>query len=292
MRRANASIVLFALALVALGTGTGCESSGTVKRDGIPTLADTATRVNAAIQGSERLRARATVQVRYTDEEGARRFEQGEGLFRMESSGAIALSAGKVGETLFWLGCDDRRYWWFDLAGKERTAFVGLHDGPGQGRGGVASAVNPRALPRLMGRVPISGRGTCEWSSDGKLLGVTTRLSSGYERRWLDPKTLEATKIEVYDDARQPVLIADLGKYEFMTIAGQGAPGPRVPTTVFIGHPATGTELRLYLEDPDDGGQKAGAPGPAMDPAAFDFIKLSASLRVSRTIDLDAEAKR
>jgi hypothetical protein len=250
----------------------------------VPSLADTAAKVNAAIDGSERLRARATVQVRYTDDDGQRRFEQGEGLFRMENSGAIALSAGKVGETLFWLGCDDRRYWWFDLAGKERTAFVGLHDGAGQGRGGVASAVNPRALPRLMGRVPMTGRGTTEWSKDGRLLGVTTRLSSGFERRWLDPKTLEAAKIEVYDEARQPVLIADLGKYEFMNIAGQGAPGPRVPTTIFIGHPATGTELRLYLEDPDD--------GRGMDPAAFDFIKLSASLRVSRTIDLDAEARR
>jgi len=282
-RASRAVLTLCAIAAALVIAGCGADG-GKVERGDVPALADVSRRLNASIDGSERIRARATVQIRYTDDDGTRRFEQGEGLFRMDGS-LVALSVGKVGETLFWLGCDDRRYWWFDLSGDTRTAYVGLHDGPGVGRGGIAGAVNPRALPWLMGRVPVEGTGACQWSSDGRLLGVTTRLASGFERRWIDPATYETRKVELYDDQRRAVLVADLSRYEFMTLTGRGGPGPRVPTQVFIGHPATGTELRLYLEDPDDGAR-------AMDPAAFDFIKLSASLRATRTVDLDAEAGR
>ncbi len=275
-------------ALVALAQ-SGCGEHA-IERGAPPLYSEVSRRLEQDLLLTDRLWARATVEVRYTDDDGERRFEQGEGRLRLEAPAHVALSAGKIGETLFWLGSDDQRYWWFDLTGDERTGVVGRHDGPGRGRGGLAATVNPRDLARLMGLVPPAAEpaGAMQWSADGRLLGITSKaspaLGGGFERRWVDPDSLRAAKIEIYDPARRLVLVADLGDYESMRITGSGTPGPAVPTRVAIGHPESGSEIRLYLSDVEDGAARP-------DAGAFEFDRLVTALKAQRVIDLDEPLK-
>ncbi len=217
--------------------------------------------------------------VRYAEEDGTRRSEQGEGHLRIETPSLVALSAGKVGQILFWLGCDAQRYWWFDLTGDQAKAFVGAHHGPGRGKGGLAAVVNPAFLPRLLGLEPINPD-VVEVSGDKRLIGVTQKIDSGYVRLWLDPRTYDATKIEIWDEKRRPTLAADLGEYTNLELTAGGGNGPRVPTQIFIGHAASNTEVRLYLSGVSDGGKK-------WEPAAFEFDRLIGSLGARKVTDLD-----
>jgi hypothetical protein len=275
-----------ALMLLTCAAIAGCNGAARIDRGPAPDFEQAVADHNKSIGSIDRLWARATVQIRYTDDQGKRRFEQGEGHLRMEPPGLVALSAGKVGETLFWLGGDDHRYWWFDLTGRERLAYVGRYGGPGQGKGGLAASVQPRDLAHLMGLLPLYPPGEADWSNDQSLLGLVALLPDDrYERRWIDPDTHEVVQIELFDAQQKPLLTAELGEYRHMTITGQGAPGPRVPTQIFIGDVASGTEVRLYLTDVGDGAGR-------WEPAAFDFERLIGALRAQKVFDLDGRLDR
>lgn len=267
---------------------TETDQATPIAREQLPAFSAIAAVNNKRVDAISRIWARATVQVRYTDDDGERRFEQGEGHLRMETPDLVALSAGKVGQTLFWLGCDRERYWWFDLTGDVRRASVGRHNGPGKGRGGLASSVNPHDLPRLMGLSPLGRNGVVESSRDGKLVSVTTTIDpagtpiAGFERRWIDPRTFEPAKIEIWDAARKPVLVADLAEYQNLELEEGGGGGPRVPTQVFIGHSQTATVVRLYLSAASDGTRN-------WEPQAFEFDRLIGVLSTNQVTDLDAK---
>ncbi|MGD9688417.1 MAG: hypothetical protein AB7K52_04380 [Phycisphaerales bacterium] len=260
-------------------------SCGPAKPLDVPEYARVEGASRERVAGLDRLWSRATVQIRYTDNKNERRFEQGEGHLRIEFPTHVALSAGKIGQTLFWLGCDDRRYWWFDLTGDDRVATVGEHGGPGASRGGLATLISPRLLPRLMGLLPVGTAGVVQPSADHRLLSVTTRIEGGFERRWLNPATLEPTKIELWDEQRRPLLAADLSEYENVVLETGGGGGPRIPTRISIGHPESGTEIRLYLSAATDGTR-------TWDAGAFEFERLIGALGAARVVDLDADGPR
>lgn len=321
------------LAACVLGLGA-CEQSqradpGDVRiRRPLPiTYDELASRYNRDIEQLGVLWGRATTQVRYRDDDGQQRLEQGEGHLQIVRPDRVALSIGKVGQMLLWLGCDDTRYWWFDMTGKQHVAFVGRHDGAarraaahGHGPGGLTGNVSPRLVTRLLGVVPLptgfAAGGSVEWSRDGKQLVVASNLpaenpantespararASARQRLWFVPETLALRRVELIDPQGRVEVSAELDDDRFVEIRDGSGLLPGVPGKAFITHEGSGTEIRLFLDglegwtsldgrpkgQPADGQSETPAVVPRVKAAAFSFEALVKVLRADKVIDLD-----
>ena len=72
---------------------------------------------NANLAGLDRLWARSVVEIQWRTADKKERFEQGDGNVVIVLPSKLALSVGKLGNTLLWAGGDAERYWLFDLKG-------------------------------------------------------------------------------------------------------------------------------------------------------------------------------
>lgn len=280
----------FVVAAVALWL-SGCSSAPRVKpieRGPAPEYAGVASRYNESVSSIETLAASAVVRVTYKDAEGRTRREQGEGVLQVVLPDRLALSVNKVGRRLFWIGCDEERYWWFDLV-DERRAAVGRHElAHLVGGGEPASVIHPLSLIDLLGVTPMpvvgpDAAGASQWSADGHLLGLTTRArAGGYRRAWLDPETLEPVKIELFDASRRLVLLSELENHTTVSVGG----GRRAvaPSRITVYHPESGTEIRMTLYGIEDDRRR-------ISERAFDFESLVDRLGVESIIDIDEEVE-
>lgn len=195
--------VRIALAACVLLTAGGCESTPdesndgqVVRRDPPPTYAEIARLYNPRLEALDRMRARANVRLRYRDDDGEWKEEQPEGLLQIVRPDRLALSLGKASSTLYWFGCDDKRYWWLDLNEKPKRARVGTRTPDGAAaREQLGVSVAPWDLVYLLGIVPLderlstaasapgaaaaareAGGGTTAWSADGAMVVVTAPI--------------------------------------------------------------------------------------------------------------------
>lgn len=270
----------------------------------LPEFREVAQAYNKRLVGCDRIAARANIRLVYTDKAGEQQVENPEGTLQVITQDPrrprLALSLGKAGQTLFWFGCDAERYWWLDLSDKDdRVAGVGrlaLFDrpaatggGPGGARQRLGLAIKPTDLIRLLGVIPIeaSAPGKLQWSRDGSLLGIVTRLGTartdGSQRVWADPKTLVPRTIELYDAKGRLVLVGEHEGLENVQITRTGIPEligarPRVPARVYCRHTESGSDIRLTLTGVKD--------GPISD-KAFDLGELKRRLGVNREVDFD-----
>ncbi|MFN0010990.1 MAG: hypothetical protein ACKVS8_05025 [Phycisphaerales bacterium] len=295
--RTNLKWLALAACLAALPACEEQQAKPTlVIRKPAPAYGPTAAAYNADIAPLDTLWCRATTQLRYTDSDGDKRIEQGEGHLQVVRPDKVALSIGKVGQILFWLGCDENRYWWMELTGDEHLAYVGLHDGParaaasaGQGPGGMVGSVSPRSVARVLAIVPLPEKiGTAEWTADGKQVILTSAIEGDAkgtrQRVWMDPQKLFATRVQLVGPSGKPEISAELSEEQFVTVKNGTGAMPAVAGKVFVSHPASNTEIRLFLE-----GLEAG--GPRIKPAAFNFEQLCKALRVDKVIDLDEQQR-
>lgn len=297
--KARGHLVASALLILA-----GCESERTTPLPGdqppavvpsrpLPTYASAAERYNARVLPLDRLTARATIRLTYTDRDGVEHTEQPDGTLQIIRPRRLALDLGKSGQKLFWFGSDDERYWWLDLSNRDdRFARVGRHD-LWESAGGAAGrrlgvALRPLDLIAAVGVTPIdpSLPGASQWSRDGTRLGIVSPpgRDSGFQRVWVDPRTMIPISIELFDRSRRLVLTARHEGEERVEITRTGVPGsvgerPRIPARVTCVHHASKSEIRISLSDAKD--------GPISD-KAFMLDELIRRLGVDRVVDLDA----
>jgi hypothetical protein len=258
---------------------------------------------NANVARIDQLFAQTAVQVKFTDRDGDRRSEQGEGSLMLVRPDKLALRVGKVGETYFWLGCDQSRYWFFDLSKSPRTASVGVHGGPGQtGDAGLTAALPPRQFQRLLGIIPLptSGPlvGNARTTPDG-LIAVTTRLEvdpgtpgEPVQVLSLEPREKLVRRVEIFDNETGVTLVrADLtGDPLYIALTGTGETGPRIAPRIAITDELSGLEVVVFIADPQDGKPSPSRPRGRIVPASFDFQELLTALRADRVVDLDRDA--
>jgi hypothetical protein len=295
MRRAFLQMVLVGGLMVLVG---GCSPSGEGRGPGSGSAPlsgadeaglgyeEWALRYNSNASGIRTLLAQAVVRISYIDEEKQRQNEQGEGRLQFISPDQFALDIGKFGEPFFWLGSDSTFYWWFDLSGKQRTAFIGAHVNYSKSQARrVGVVVPPLDLLRLSGitPLPVSG-GAVQKSADGQLIGLTVRIGGGgananrRQRVWIDPQTALPTQIELYDSASNVELVSTLAMHD--RIASPGGRGEMLATRIKISHPASDSLVTIDLADLQDGKDR-------LTSEAFDLAFLYKALRGDRAFDLD-----
>lgn len=255
-----------------------------------PAYEDIARRYNLErVRYLDRVSARANILITYYDEEGNEKTEDPEGRLQVVRPNKLALSLGKAGQTMFWLGCDPEQYWWLDLSDKsKRIAAIGRHenftDATAQR---IGLPIKPLDLIRVLGVIPLdpAAKGATQWSNDRKLVGVTSPIGDrGFQRLWIEPGTLRPTMVEVFDRDREKILVAEHEGEERVEILRDvpGASMLRVfmPSRVHITHLPTDTRARLTLSGVKD--------GPITD-KAFDLRVLLEKYPVDKAIDLDAQ---
>jgi len=223
---------------------------------------------NARASRLGRLWARAAVQLKYTDREGVARREQGEGHLQVIQPSRLALSVGKLGEVLFWLGSDERMFWWFEL-GESSRASVALHENATRACAGeLALPVHPLDLLDLLGvtALPSSSPSGVKVDGAGRLVvDVPARL--GARRVFFDPGTRRPVRVELWRAGdRSPVIRAELSEYERVDVPGEGGVDPRAASRVRVRHLESGSEMVLFLSDMTDGSRSG-----RLEPIAFDF---------------------
>ena len=249
----------------------------------LPSYRQVIDRYNENIRRVEQLWTRAVVELRWTDEEGTH-FEQGEGNLILQLPDRVAVSVGKLGHTLMWIGGDEQQYWFFDLRDRH-VLYMGRHDQADQlDPKSLPVPIRPRDLPRLLGVIPIDPTKQppdpqVEWY-DGKLLieppGTRTRLL-------LDPITAQPVRIDLMDTEGQSRVIGQLSAWEPMKIEGL-PPGayPKVATRLEVALVDKQGSATLFLSDATDGRRPN-----RIKPAAFDIQRLVAAFKPKRVVDLD-----
>ena len=295
----------------AMGIAGGCENFGEKGGEGAakpttanpinkkfgepPAYAVVAREYNRSVDYLDRISARANILITYFDEEGNERTEDPEGRLQIIRPNKLALSLGKAGQILFWFGCDPEQYWWIDLSEKgKRIAAVGRHEKFDDATAArIGLPIKPLDLIRMMGivKMDVAAKGATQWSDDGKLVGITAPIGDrGFQRTWVDPKTMRPSTIEIFDKNREKVLVAEHTGEEpvefFRDLPGAAFAHVRVPSRIEIthlerdGHPET--KARLTLTGVRD--------GPITE-KAFDLSVLLDKYPVDKTIDLDARKK-
>jgi hypothetical protein len=256
----------------------GCASSSSHETDApaastapIPETYDQiAARYNARVERLDRIWARAVVVIKYRDAENRRRTEQGEGHFQFLAPSQLALSVGKLGEIIAWLGCDSTRFWFFERADADRVS-IARHENIGRPcaqDGGVPC--NPLDIIDLLGVTPIpDSGGVVSWSADGRRLVVEVPARHGRRLLTIAPGADEPTRIVLMPPTgagATPLVVAELTNYTNVAISGSGAIAPRAPGRTIISLPDTGDEIRIALADLSDG-----AVAGRLNPDAFDL---------------------
>ena len=272
------------------------ESGGerqVIQRNGRPPeYSEVAREFNRTVDFLDRVSARANILLTYFDEDGKEHHEDPEGRLQIVRPNKLALSLGKAGQVLFWFGCDPEQYWWIDVADKDkRIAAVGRHEKFDDATAArIGLPIKPLDLIRVLGIVKMdpSVQGATQWSNDGQYIGVTAPVGDrGFQRTWLDPKTYRPASIEIFNRAREMMLVAEHSGDEPVEITrdipGAGLAHVRMPSRVEITHLKTDTKARITLTGIKD--------GPISD-KAFMLPILLEKYPVDKTIDLDARKRQ
>lgn len=281
--------IVVVLACAVLNALMGCQR-GPHRRDAsdLPTYAQIEERYNERTERLDRIWARATVSIEFDDEDGKRRYQQGDGHFQLIQPSRLALSIGKLGETLLWIGCDEERYWLLEPR-EHRRGFVGRHDRLTRGKTqSLGIPVAPLEMIHLLGvtsipELPPSGS-SLAWDEEGENLVLDLpEAGGGLWRHHLDPETLRPALIELIPaGAESPLLSARLSSYEGVSIRGEGGFFPRIASRIWLTHHAENALLRMSLEGMVDGGRHR------LSPEVFELDALVYAMGITDLRNLDA----
>ncbi len=230
--------------------------------------------------------ARAVVSLDWTEDDGDRRYEQGDGYLQVRQPDRVALSIGKFGETFYWIGSAAERYWFIDRR-NDMAAYVGSHDAIG-GLESTPLPTGPRELLVLSGVTPLPATDDVQmyWAGDGDLV-IEPVVEGGASYRYvLDPRAYLPEQITLLDGGGRAVIVADLSRYERLDVHDLGD-DPQMAGVVNIKHQATDGEIQLNFEWLADQNNFGVAPPPEV----FDFDVLVDRLGPLDVVDVDASLR-
>jgi len=277
-----------ALALSGCKAGPGAKGAPNAKP--APTIAEIAKSWNDRVARLDRLWARVAVTMRYIDAEGARKSAQGEGHLQRLDWYKVALSAGKVGEILFWFGADENQYWFFDLSdAKARRVVIGRHDRLTREKGEMLSIrIPPRQYMRFAGlsAFPTKIEDASVTRKGPDLLEVRFRDRTGLWLYHLDAATLYPVMIASLDPDGAVQVRSTLSDYRTVVLETPGDSLIQAAGRFIIEDVPSETSITVTIDGQMIDGRRAGKPKPK----SFDLDALIEALGpIDELIDLDAE---
>jgi hypothetical protein len=281
-----------ACAVLALG---GCchnqkkDGEGVIVRGALPAYASVAEKYNARVVRLERLACPADLVVKYKDDKGKPLRDEVTANVQIALPASVVVRVDKVGQTVFYLGSNDTRYWWFDLT-DEKTALVGLHEkATPEAVTSFGLPVHPLDLLEVFAIKPIPGAGTEQathavlaWSKDGHYLGLTLPGRWGGLRRfWLDPDSFDPVRVELLDKNGVVAVSAALSRYLMVDVDGDTTVHPRMASDFQVDLPRQQATFSLRLAAPQN-------PGEAQKAKLFDVDALLKYYRIQKVYDIDA----
>lgn len=277
-----------ACVLVGVPTMAGCAQTPPAPptpTGPLPTVQDVIATYNARVERLEAIESPVELVIRATDAEGKETKEQGEGNLKMVRPRKIALRIDKVAQTFFWLGSNDEKYWWFDLRGDEKVALVGTH---AMAKPEVAARfglpVHPVDLLDLAGVAPLESgeKASISWAKDGRHVVVEMPGRWGVKRLTIEPKSGEASAVEILDAALNVVVSSRLEKYEAVKVRGDAAATARMATKLVARVPSAKASVELLIHSPVNNG------AARIKDANFVYDELKRVLGAEKEIDLDS----
>ncbi len=270
-----------------------------------------ATAYNRNVALINQLWARADIEMRW-QHKGKRQRETGEGHLMLMPPDRVAISVGKLGQTLFWAGCDADEYWLFDLR-DDGVVYVGRHENFNPKRIDVLPIpVRPLDVTTLLGLVYLP-LGDAE--QDTVLVGVdgadwVVDLPQRRLRLTIDPATFTARSVHLTNEKGQVIVASELRdpvQVEMQNNTKGNA--PRLPSRVTIRVPPPGMDGEVRGEfdavvKASSAGQKAteqpgqltlrlsgltdGREDERIRPRQFDLPALYRAYKPGKVIDLDS----
>jgi len=294
------STSVFAVFVSILVTGlAGCAGDGTrrdmkdhahetIARERPPGYQVIAERYNTRVERLECLRAAAELKFTQTNAAGKVESHEAEGNLQFIRTRRVALRISKAAQVLFWLGSNEREFWWIDRNATPSTALRGTHAGASPARvEAMGVPVRPADLIELLAILPLPQEragATVGWSPDGHDLLVDHKFGRTIRRLRLNPDTLDPIRVELYRDERLAAYSV-LSKIGEVDVRDDSRAHPALPTRIEIHVPSTGTRLIMNLSNLQNAGEAK------MNAKSFDFEALKKAYSVERVISLDeAEA--
>jgi hypothetical protein len=206
---------------------------------------------NRRVDGLQHLAATGVIEYRWTDGDGRRHFEpQIDVRLWLDMPHKTALRGEKLGDTLFWIGSDDNRYWCFDLHEDPRRLIVANHGEPARD---LPIGIAPLALVDLIGltRLPAEGADAATYDPASRAWAIDARGSGGPVRLWLDSERLLPVRIAAISPEGDVILSSAVRRYEPVPIEGvANTEHPLLPTLVDIEDSAGRVAVKLALDRP------------------------------------------
>ena len=293
----NRGLLLWAGAFCAAFSLAGCVPPTVDDRPvAVPTYQRLVERYNANLYGLDRLWCSTVVELWWSDQQGKAHYHQGNGHLIELLPDRLALSVTKV-QTIFWLGCDQQRYWLLDLRDRaDRKAYVGRHDlrGTTTSAPELALPIEARQLPWLLGLVQLDPQPLTEAAPavryERGLFVIEPPQKSA--RIGIDPATALPVSVALLDGDGKTVVeatLAEVGRVE----RGQAARStwPRIRRRIDVRLPDDAGRLHLHLSRMTDArGPDHERKAQAFD-TAFDF-EILADRCVAEPVDLDHPAQQ
>jgi hypothetical protein len=266
-----------------------------------PSYQEVASRFNDRVEHMDRIWSRTVMVLEWVDSDGKRHREQGEGNLQLRRYAPeeraswgnelaapvrVAMSIKKLGNTGYWLGCDRDQYWWVD-AYEAKTAYVARHVNYGRSCcDDVGLPIHPIALIDLLAITRLNVDEGEVVAHPAKPVWIVDTSGAWTNRRlWIDPTTMEPTRVELVGHDETVLAWAELSEYVPLEVDGV-APTvwPRVPGVIRLKRPDGQVSTKISLYDPTD----ARRDRRKLSDAAFQLDRVARALRVDRIVQLDA----
>jgi hypothetical protein len=192
----------------------------------IPSYQEIADAQNRRVEHLQRTNAYGVIELRWEDKRGVHTEPQVDVELWLDLPRRTLVKIDKLGEDFFWIGSDERRFWSVDLTDKsDRIAVIRDRDDPEAWREFSVFGIEPDSLLDLMALrpLPLDPTGTSPsvvYDAKQEAWRVDELGSDGRWTMFFNPSDLTPRRVEIRDDAGQPVVYSVLSHYESVSREG------------------------------------------------------------------------
>lgn len=247
-------------------------------------------RYNKNVEPLDRLWASTEVHLRWEDREGKQHREHGDGTLIIVRPRKVAMTVGKLGNTILWAGSNEHGYWLFDKRDKGKVFFGRYRYIDKACSRSLPMPIQPKAVPYLLGTMPLDADAEAGDDAVQRYQGFFLIEPPGLNvRLWLDPTSAMPKRVDLLDEQGNKAVSAILREpwpVDLEGVSQRQEPMLAHETQIYVhGDEAhQQANVRIELKHASDGKAR-----DQINERAFDFDTLVQHHQPAERIDLDAD---